>query len=141
MSEKINIFNSSSFKYLPIIKLRKAITNLLFDQKKSAFTVNVIYLNNKEIHEINKDFLNHNYPTDVITFEIEAKPLLAEIYIGVDIALEQSKEYNVSLQNEILRLGIHGALHLCGYNDKTSEQQKLMTQLENKYLDYARKNS
>jgi rRNA maturation RNase YbeY len=72
----------------------------------------------------------------VITFSLndDDRFIDAEIYICVDVAEEQASEYKVSLSNELLRLAVHGTLHLCGYKDKSEEEQKLMRQLEDKYL-------
>lgn len=138
---KIAIINSSSFKFLPKSRLERIVKIILEDFKKTEYQLNFIYLDNKGIHELNLQYLDHDYPTDVITFEIEKKPLLAEIYIGVEVAKEQSNEYKVSLTNELLRLGIHGTLHLCGFDDKTDDEKAKMRKFENKYLEYARKNS
>jgi len=87
--------------------------------------------------KLNNEYLQHDYYTDVITFSLnedDTKEIDGEIYICVDVAEEQAKEYKVSLSNELSRLAIHGLLHLCGYGDKTDEEQKLMRSLENKYL-------
>jgi rRNA maturation RNase YbeY len=134
MAKKINVINSSSTKFLPKKKISELVDLVFSDFKKKIDSINIVYLDNQEIKEINTQFLNHNYPTDVISFTLEDKPLIGEIYIGVEIAKEQSKEYNVSLRNELSRLAVHGSLHLCGYNDKTAEEKMQMTNMENKYV-------
>lgn len=134
MTLDIRVFNNSSFKYLPKSKIIRALKNLLNKEGVSESLINVYYLDDNEIHRINKEFLNHNYPTDVITFPLEECPLEADIVIGVGVAKTQAKEYNVSLTNEIARLAIHGCLHILGYNDKIPKEKELMTKLENKYL-------
>ena len=134
MTLDIRVFNNSSFKYLPKSKIIRALKNLLNKEGVSESLINVYYLDDNEIHRINNEFLNHNYPTDVITFPLEESPLEADIVIGVGVAKTQAKEYNVSLTNEIARLAIHGCLHILGYNDKSPKEKELMTKLENKYL-------
>ncbi|MDC1068627.1 rRNA maturation RNase YbeY [Candidatus Kapabacteria bacterium] len=141
MKAKIEIINSSSFKLLPIKKVASLIAKVLEDFKFEEYSLNIIYFDNSQIQELNKKFLNHDYPTDVISFNIDDNPLIAEIYIGVEIAKLQANEFKVSLRNEILRLAVHGCLHICGYNDKTVDEKTIMSSLEDKYLEYARKNS
>lgn len=136
----VKVFNSSSIKFLPIKKVQMLSEIVFADYKVNSYILNVIYMNNTEIQNVNKEFLNHDYPTDVISFEIDSDSDLYEVYIGAEIAKEQSKEYGVSLTNEILRLVVHGILHLCGFSDKDSKSKDVMTSLENKYLGYAGKN-
>lgn len=133
----IQIFNSSNSKFLPIKKSITHIEKVLKSEKIHQANINVVYVDNEEILSLNKEFLNHDYYTDVITFSLieeSGKEIDAEIYICVDVAKDQAEEYKVSLTNELLRLCIHGTLHLCGYNDKTEEENKKMRQLENRYL-------
>lgn len=134
MAIKVEIFNSSSLKYLPIRKVIKAIENTLEGESIKEAVVNVIYMDDHDIHVMNKDYLDHDYPTDVITFPLEEQPMEGEIYIGAETAVKQAEEYKVSLTNELLRLSIHGALHLCGYDDASDEERQNMHVLENKYL-------
>lgn len=134
MSKTIEIFNSSSLKYLPIKKAQKAVETTLKGESVSNAEVNVIYMDDPDIHQMNQEYLNHDYPTDVITFPLNETPLEGEIYIGAETAVKQAEEYKVSLTNELLRLVIHGTLHLCGYDDATDEERHDMHLLENKYL-------
>jgi rRNA maturation RNase YbeY len=130
-----NFYNDSSLKYLPGAKAEKIVRNVFVDENISEYSVNIIVLNDDKIHSMNKQFLNHDYPTDVITFKLEDDPLEGEIYIGAQTAKKQAAEYNVSFSNEILRLAAHGALHLCNYDDATDAQRQEMKKLENKYLE------
>lgn len=130
----LKVFNSSSIRFLPIKSVKKSIETLLLDYKISEATISFIYMDNNEIQEINKQYLEHDYPTDVITFSLEDDKIDGEIYIGAQIAKEQADEYKVSIKNEILRLAVHGTLHLLGYDDNTDEKRLEMHQLENKYI-------
>jgi rRNA maturation RNase YbeY len=134
---KIAVYNSSNYKFLPIKKIINYLNYVLKGEKKNNAVVNVVYVDKDEILKLNNEYLQHDYYTDVITFSLnedDTKEIDGEIYICVDVAEEQAKEYKVSLSNELSRLAIHGLLHLCGYGDKTDEEQKLMRSLENKYL-------
>lgn len=134
---KIAVYNSSNHKFLPIKKIINYLNNVLKGEKKNNAIVNVVYVDKDEILKLNNEYLNHDYYTDVITFSLnedDTKEIDGEIYICVDVANEQAEEYKVSLSNELSRLAIHGLLHLCGYGDKTEEEQKIMRSLENKYL-------
>lgn len=136
--KKLKIFNSSNHKFVPIKKTIRHIEKVLLGENKNNAVINVIYVDKEEILRLNQEYLNHDYYTDVITFSLneENDPNIdAEIYICVDVAEEQAKEFKVSLTNELLRLAIHGTLHLCGYKDKLEEDIKVMRQLENKYLE------
>jgi len=100
----------------------------------------VIFAGNDLICDLNKKYLQHDYPTDVIAFalganEIDGKVNIGEIYIGVEVAKQQAEEYSVSLTNEIKRLAAHGALHLAGYDDSTAELREQMRRLEDKYIE------
>lgn len=96
--------------------------------------VTVILVDDMSLREMNRTYLRHDFPTDVITFPIESDPVEGEIYISVDRAREQASEYGVRLTDEVLRLAAHGALHLAGYDDGTDAERRRMTELENTYL-------
>lgn len=130
----LKVFNSSSLRFLPIKSVIKKVEALLLEYKVVEATISLIYMDNNDIKDINNQYLEHNYPTDVITFSLEDDKIDGEIYIGAQIAKEQADEYKVSLKNEAIRLAIHGTLHLLGYNDDTDEKRLVMHQLENKYI-------
>jgi len=133
----IEIINNSSYRKLPKKKVAQAIKNVFRYGKKGKTTaVSIIYVNDDAIMKINKKYLKHNRATDVITFSLGENDsnILGEIYISAETAIRQASEYNVSISNEIMRLAIHGALHLAGYNDDTEKKRLQMHELENKYL-------
>ena len=131
---QINFYNDSSFKYLRKSRIMSAIENVMAGEKIDDYDINIIITSDDNIHKINKDYLAHDFPTDVITFKLEEKPLEGEIYVSADTALAQSAEYKVSHTTELMRLAAHGALHLAGYDDNTDELRLAMHKLENKYI-------
>jgi len=134
MSNIIHIFNSTEKRYLPLKKIKAVADKILEDYKILDSKISIIFLNDFEIQKINAQFLNHDFTTDVISFNYNEEQLEGEIYISVDTAELQAKEYKVSLTNEVLRLSIHGILHLLGYEDHTVENKEKMHNLEEKYL-------
>jgi probable rRNA maturation factor len=98
--------------------------------------VNFIFTHNDKILEVNKQFLNHDYFTDIITFNYNTGNIIAgDIYISIDTVKENSKSYSVAFINELHRVMIHGILHLLGYNDSTSVEKIKMRNLENLALE------
>ena len=85
--------------------------------------------------EINQQFLDHDTLTDIVTFDYtEGTILNGEIYISTDRVGDNAKDFNVTFETELLRVIIHGLLHMCGYGDKTEEEKLQMRSKEDEYL-------
>lgn len=107
--------------------------------KKEGLTIeslNYVFCSDKYLLAINKQFLNHDYYTDIISFDLSEVPgqLVAEVYISVDRVKENAKTLNNPYSNELLRVIFHGALHFCGYKDKKPADAKLMRSMEEKWI-------
>lgn len=104
---------------------------------------NIIFINDEEIHKINKEYRKVDRPTDVISFALEDNKdieykdfrLLGDIYISVDRAIEQAKEYNHSIKRELCFLSTHGVLHLLGYDHQTKEDEEEMFTKQKELLE------
>ncbi len=97
--------------------------------------IQIILVSDEYLLRINKEFLNHDWYTDIITFNYNSGPVISgDIFISVERTLSNAKHLNISAQKELLRVIIHGVLHLCGYDDKTPSDKKLMTSKEDYYL-------
>ena len=107
--------------------------------KKEGFsieTLTYVFCSDKYLLKMNKDFLSHNYYTDIISFDLSETPgnLIGEVYISVDRVKDNAKTHGTSLKEELHRVIFHGALHFCGYKDKKPTDTKKMRQMEDLWL-------
>jgi rRNA maturation RNase YbeY len=106
----------------------------------SVDSINVIFTDDQTLKKLHRDYLNDDTFTDVITFNLSDRPPIeSEIYVSSDRAHENSKQYAVSYQNEIMRLLIHACLHLAGYEDGDANKRKVMKAKEDFFLNEAEK--
>lgn len=128
---EINLFYQTVLPpYYKKTKLYKAAISFALGKQKSRFeTINIIIVSPKEILRINKEFLGHNYVTDVITFE-NPSPVNNKIYADIFVCFEQTKKQAAELgkhyRKEFLTVIIHGILHLIGYDDETLKKRNEM---------------
>jgi probable rRNA maturation factor len=135
-NHKINIFNLIPDFKLSRKVIRDQIQKVIVHFNFKIDNINVVFLDNRKIRSINKVFLSHDLPTDVISFRLnEGNIIDGEIYIGVGIARQNSIIYGVKFYNEIKRLLIHGSLHLIGFNDKRKKERAEMTKWEDYFLN------
>ncbi len=119
---------------LPVLQKQKInswIKETAAHYSKKVGDIAYIFCSDERILEINKQYLNHDYFTDIITFDYcDGIIISGDIFISVDTVLSNSKEFEVSFETELLRILIHGVLHLCGQDDKTPELRAEMTEKE-----------
>jgi probable rRNA maturation factor len=118
-------------------ELKAFLLNLFQQQGKRVEAINYIFCSDEYLLDLNRAHLNHDTYTDIITFELSPKnaSLLADIYISVERVKENAQTLDTGFQKEIHRVIFHGALHLCGYKDKTRGQAKKMRNMEELYLN------
>lgn len=124
---------------LPIFNEKDVISTLstiIESSHKSLDYINFIFCSDNYILDINKQYLNHDYFTDIITFDYSEESISSDVYISIDRILDNSKNLNIPFNRELYRIIIHGALHLVGFKDKEPEQKIEMTNQEDKYLKY-----
>lgn len=98
--------------------------------------INIIFCSDPYLLEINRTYLKHDFYTDVITFDYcEGNILTGDIFISVDTVKDNASFYNVEFSTEMSRVIVHGLLHLIGYDDHTQEDQMVMREKENFYID------
>ncbi len=123
----INIFKENIIIDLFEDHVNELINLSLENTKYNDAIINLIFCNNKKLNSFKRKFFNDDVLTDVVTFPIKNdKNLEAEIYVSIEMAKSNAIEYNVSLNNELSRLIVHGVLHLVGFNDDTEKSKKLM---------------
>tara|TARA_Y100001933_G_C18662451_1_gene423352 strand:- start:68 stop:481 length:414 start_codon:yes stop_codon:yes gene_type:complete len=103
--------------------------------KFEAGDISVIFCSDDYLKQININYLNHDYYTDIITFDYSDKNIISgDLFISIDRVRENADINNENFNREICRVIIHGILHLCGYNDKTSKEKEKMRKLEDVFL-------
>ncbi|HTN36437.1 MAG TPA: rRNA maturation RNase YbeY [Arachidicoccus sp.] len=104
-------------------------------EKKPLERIDYIFCSDDYLIDMNQHHLNHNFYTDILTFELSAtKFTKAEVYISLDRVKDNAKNLHQPLIKETLRVLFHGALHLCGYKDKSTKEAILMREMEEKYI-------
>jgi rRNA maturation RNase YbeY len=138
-------FYNQDCNYLPTKRLaiRRWIEEVIQSEGYKAGEINYIFCSSEYHRQMNRDFLGHDYFTDAITFEdresrVEEGIVAGEVYIDVHTVTENAPLYNSLPINEMRRVIVHGALHLCGHKDKTPWAEKNMRRMENKYLKLLR---
>ena len=116
--------------------LKHFIESIFKKEMQNLDSINYIFCSDRAILEINKKYLNHDFYTDVITFDLsrDNKAISAEVYISIERIRDNAKQLGLSIQSELHRVLFHAALHLCGYNDKKKKDKEIMRKKENELL-------
>lgn len=129
------INHDRNFNFSRKTVLKEFIVELFKREKRKAGTIQYIFCSDEYLLQMNRQFLQHDYYTDIITFDLgNTDQVDAEIYISTDRVKENAAGFDEPLKRELLRVIFHGALHLCGYGDKTKSEITLMRLKENEYL-------
>jgi len=124
-----------SFRFINQQQVIAWINQVLSREKKKPGDLNFIFCSDEYLLHMNRKHLQHDYYTDIITFDYTVKSLVSgDVYISIDRVKENAQTYGVSFKNELLRVIIHGVLHLCGYKDKSDRDARLMRKKEDYYL-------
>ena len=111
------------------------LTEVATENSKKIKALSLIFCDDAFILETNQKFLNHDYYTDIITFDYSKKSYISgDLIISVDSVLSNSKIFNVDFFHELYRVMVHGVLHLLSFDDKTDDDKKVMRDKENYYL-------
>lgn len=117
-------------------KIKEWLENVAKDNNKKIKELAIVFCNDEYILEINKKYLNHDYYTDIITFNYSEKNYISgDLIISLDTVKDNSEKYKSNFYDEINRVMVHGVLHLLGFDDKTNEEQGNMNKKEDYYLN------
>lgn len=134
MSIKI-FYDEVDFRLQGWRKAVRLFKKVIGNENRIPGDLNFIITSDNELRKINIEFLKHNYFTDVIAFDNRRDNIISgEIYISIDTVTTNSHNYNVSLNEEVLRVMIHGLLHICGYVDDTEKKRNVMRKMEDSWL-------
>jgi rRNA maturation RNase YbeY len=119
-------------------ELKKHIESIFRREKKKLARINYIFCSDSELLKINRQYLGHDYYTDIMTFDLSDSKaeISGEVYISVDRVKDNATKLGESINTELARVIFHGALHLCGYMDKSKEEKSLMRKKEDEYLQH-----
>ncbi len=139
---KINIVHKKDF--FADVNIRKSLRSnvvriardVSIEEKINLGSLSLIFCDDDFIKEHNKKYLGHDYATDIITFhdKDDSGRTEGDLLISVDTVRTNSERFKTDFENELMRVIIHGLLHLCGYDDSTSSEKKLIREKENYYL-------
>lgn len=103
------------------------VLNVIQSESKKIGEISYIFCDDEYLLEINKQYLNHDYYTDIISFDYtESDVISGDIFVSIDRVKENALDFGVSFDNELKRVIIHGVLHFCGFKDKSKEEEETM---------------
>jgi probable rRNA maturation factor len=134
----LEILDEQDELVIDLDKVRALCERVLDDGKVRSGRINIVFVNGDTIQQYNRDFLQHDYPTDVISFPTESRldegHLEGEVLVCTEIAKDRAAEFGWTAEEELLLYVVHGMLHLTGFDDVTDEQQAIMQEKEQMYL-------
>jgi rRNA maturation RNase YbeY len=135
-------FFSDTENFDPALAQRSlpGIEAIVSDYEMKINYIHFIFVDDEQLLEINRRFLDHDYYTDIITFNYAGpgKPVEGELYISIDRVRENAADLGINVEEELLRVILHGVLHLAGHDDASEVERKAMQRLENKYISVIR---
>lgn len=114
--------------------IAKWLLNICSDHNREISNINYIFCSDDYLLKLNKEHLNHDYYTDILTFPLSENPIVSDIFMSLERINENAKNYSSTKERELLRVMVHGLLHLLGFEDQTADQKEKMRQLENDCL-------
>ncbi|WP_294221561.1 MULTISPECIES: rRNA maturation RNase YbeY [Chryseobacterium] len=124
-----NLTESVNTDYIAWLK------DLILSEEKKLGEINYIFCDDDYLLKVNQDYLQHDYYTDIITFDyVKGKTISGEIFVSLQRISDNASSLSRDYEEELRRVLAHGILHLCGYKDKTEEEEKQMREKEDHYL-------
>lgn len=137
----IYIANLQRRTRIPVARVERIVKTVLRGEKAPGIRLSIVFVGNRRIRTLNRRFLNHDRPTDVIAFALgepdEAGGVHGEVVVSAECARAEARRRGVPVREEILRYVAHGVLHLLGYDDRTPAKKKRMWKKQEAYLKRA----
>ena len=138
----LEVHNAHPARQLDEARVRAVVEAVCRGEGVTVAGLNVVLGDHALVHELNRDWLGHDYPTDVVSFVLDEEAqdggvIDGEVYVDLDTAAERAPEFGATAEHEALRYVAHGVLHLVGYDDTTDDQRGAMRALEDRYLAVA----
>jgi len=117
-------------------QIKNWIKSVVLNEKFELSEINIVFSSDRYLLTINKKHLAHDFFTDIVTFDYRTEPheIRGDLFISKERVIENASTFNVSTNHELLRVVVHGLLHLCGYSDKSEKDKELMRSMEDFYL-------
>lgn len=129
-------YEDCSFVYKGQIATRNWINRAVKENNKQLGAISIIFCSDNYLLKINQDYLNHDYFTDIITFDYcEGNSVSGDLFISIDMIRANAEKFGVEFIDELHRVIIHGVMHLVGFKDKTEEEAQTMRAQENYWLE------
>lgn len=120
---------------LDFARIESWLEEVASNHERKIGNINYLFCDDEEILKVNREFLHHDYYTDIITFDYTRKNKIGgDLFISLDTVKSNSKDLNESYETELLRVIVHGVLHLCGIDDKAPGEREIMEEHENQAL-------
>jgi len=138
MAKEIQVSFDASVDPIPVDlgRIEKLVAHALTSQNIMWSQIGIVLTGHERLHEMNRDYLGHDFETDVLSFLIETTEngVEGEVYVDIETAAERCEEFACTQKEEIERYVVHGVLHLVGYDDDTPEKKQIMHDLESTVL-------
>ena len=136
MESRISFNSKNEFELSNEERHCQWLKSVVKSEAKALGEIGYVFCDDKDLLDINQNFLNHDTFTDIITFDYSEGDLIsAEIYISIERVKENAKTFGVSFEDELQRVLVHGILHCCGYGDSTEELKTKMREKEDKKME------
>lgn len=135
--DNINYYYYNQNEYPIELEIKEWLIRCVLEMGIEIEQINYIFCIDEELLSINQEYLNHDYYTDIITFDLkenQTDPIMTDIFISLERVKENALINNIPNSLELKRVMIHGILHICGYTDKTPETTAVMREKENYYI-------
>lgn len=116
------------------LKVKRWVKNIIVQNESKLGDINIIFCSDEYLLDVNKEHLNHDYYTDIITFNYNTETINGDLFISIDRVFENADKGNVPRETETLRVIIHGILHLLGLNDKSKKEKAIIRAKEDESL-------